>query len=256
VKPFGAIDTPTQGGTASGSSFRNQGWVLTPQPNAIPIDGSTIEVYIDGIMLGNPIYNLYRSDVATLFPGYANSNGSLAYFDFDTTTYTNGVHTIMWIATDDGGNADGIGSRYFSIQNAGAKVQQSLLTGRGSLEYNDLSRIPVDDSSPVEVIKGFHRDVEPFESYPDANGMIRIEIKELERVEVRFGYGKQISGGMKVGYQLRPFPPGSTIDSDRGIFCWQPGPGYVGKYWFVFVEEDRYGDKAAKNITFNIISKF
>ncbi|NIM14605.1 MAG: hypothetical protein GTO45_21530, partial [Candidatus Aminicenantes bacterium] len=44
VKPFGAIDTPTQGGTASGSNFINWGWVLTPQPNSIPTDGSTITV--------------------------------------------------------------------------------------------------------------------------------------------------------------------------------------------------------------------
>ncbi|MCP4929528.1 MAG: hypothetical protein GY918_10795, partial [Gammaproteobacteria bacterium] len=32
VKPFGAIDTPTQGGTATGNSFVNFGWALTPQP--------------------------------------------------------------------------------------------------------------------------------------------------------------------------------------------------------------------------------
>ena len=44
VKPFGAIDTPGQGGTASGSSYVNFGWALTPQPNTIPIDGSTITV--------------------------------------------------------------------------------------------------------------------------------------------------------------------------------------------------------------------
>ncbi|UCH97495.1 MAG: hypothetical protein JSV88_11755, partial [Candidatus Aminicenantes bacterium] len=44
VKPFGAIDTPTQGGTVSGSSFVNWGWVLTPQPNSIPTNGSTINV--------------------------------------------------------------------------------------------------------------------------------------------------------------------------------------------------------------------
>ena len=34
TKPFGAIDTPTQGGTASGASFVNFGWALTPQPKA------------------------------------------------------------------------------------------------------------------------------------------------------------------------------------------------------------------------------
>jgi len=117
VKPFGAIDTPAQGGEASGSKYRNQGWVLTPMPNNIPTDGKTIDVYIDGVYKGHPVYNIYRSDVAALFPGYANSNGALAYFDFDAAGLAEGVHTIYWVARDNAGNADGIGSRYFVIRN-------------------------------------------------------------------------------------------------------------------------------------------
>ena len=116
VKPFGTIDTPIQGGEATGSSFINWGWVLTPQPNSIPTDGSTIKVWVDGVSLGNPTYNIYRSDIATLFPGYANSDGAIGYFYLDTTQYASGVHTIQWTATDSGGNSDGIGSRYFSIK--------------------------------------------------------------------------------------------------------------------------------------------
>jgi hypothetical protein len=117
VKPFGAIDTPTQGGTASGSRFVIWGWVLTPRPNKIPTNGSTIGVWIDGVNVGHPNYNIYRSDIAALFPGYANSNGAAGYFYLDTTAYENGVHTIQWTAKDNAGNTDGIGSRYFTIQN-------------------------------------------------------------------------------------------------------------------------------------------
>jgi uncharacterized protein (TIGR01370 family) len=118
VKPFGAIDTPTQGGVASGKSFINWGWVLTPQPNKIPFDGSTINVTIDGINLGHPHYNLNRKDIELSFPGYANSKGAVGYFILDTTKFSNGVHTIQWTATDSAGNTDGIGSRYFTILNA------------------------------------------------------------------------------------------------------------------------------------------
>ncbi|MBI9074894.1 MAG: hypothetical protein JEZ02_05720 [Desulfatibacillum sp.] len=118
VKPFGAIDTPSQGGVASGSGFMNWGWALTPQPNSIPTDGSTINVYVDGMYVGHPNYNQYREDIASLFPGYSNSNGAVGYFELDTTAYHNGVHTIQWTATDDAGNTDGIGSRYFTINNA------------------------------------------------------------------------------------------------------------------------------------------
>src|SRR5216683_453293 len=45
--PFGTIDTPAEGDTASGTSYVNFGWALTPQPNIIPTDGSTIWVYLD-----------------------------------------------------------------------------------------------------------------------------------------------------------------------------------------------------------------
>ncbi len=133
VKPFGNIDTPAQGGAVSGASYTNSGWVLTPPTDTIPIhtiptDGSTIHVYIDGVNVGHPIYNIYRSDIATLFPGYANSNGAGASFTFDTTAYTDGVHTIQWTATDDAGNSDGIGSRYFNIQNGPVVTPPTVTT--------------------------------------------------------------------------------------------------------------------------------
>ncbi|ACL01946.1 hypothetical protein Dalk_0237 [Desulfatibacillum aliphaticivorans] len=117
VKPFGALDAPVQGGTASGSSYANWGWALTPQPNSIPADGSTLNVYVDGVYQGHPTYDQYREDIANLFPGYANSDGAAGYFYLDTTAYTNGVHTIQWTARDNAGNSDGIGSRFFTINN-------------------------------------------------------------------------------------------------------------------------------------------
>ncbi|UCH94117.1 MAG: right-handed parallel beta-helix repeat-containing protein [Candidatus Aminicenantes bacterium] len=137
VKPFGAIDTPTQGGTASGSNYRCQGWVLTPLPNNVPVDGSTINVIIDGEKVGNVTYNIYRSDIAGLFPGYANSNGAMAYFDFDTTAYANGVHTIQWTATDNAGNTDGIGSRYFSINNEETPIYADYYVSKNGNDNND-----------------------------------------------------------------------------------------------------------------------
>ncbi|MBN1895679.1 hypothetical protein JW906_14395, partial [bacterium] len=118
VKPFGAIDTPTPGGIASGTSYRNWGWVLTPQPNAVPADGSTINVFVDGAKVGQATYNVYRQDIAALFPGYGNSNSAGACFDLNTTGYSNGLHTIQWTVMDNAGNQDGIGSRYFIIQNS------------------------------------------------------------------------------------------------------------------------------------------
>jgi hypothetical protein len=179
VKPFGAIDTPTQGGAASGSSFVNWGWVLTPQPNSIPTDGSTINVYVDGVNIGHPTYNIYRSDIGSLFPGCNNSDGAAGYFYLDTTAYENGVHTIQWTATDDAGNTDGIGSRYFTIQNTGEAAGS-----RAHPDHIDLTQIPVDYYNPIEIIEGHKQDTRPQEIYPDDNGIINVEIRELKRVEI------------------------------------------------------------------------
>jgi hypothetical protein len=117
VQPFGTIDTPAQGETISGSSYLNFGWALTPQTAMIPVDGSTITVYIDGVPVGKPAYNVYRSDIAGLFPGLNNTNGAIGIYVIDTTTLANGVHTIAWVVFDDAGHGTGIGSRFFTVQN-------------------------------------------------------------------------------------------------------------------------------------------
>lgn len=114
--PFGTIDTPGQGQEVSGTII-NFGWVLTPSPLGIPLDGHTIDVFIDGVAVGHPVYNQYRSDIATLFPGYANSNGAVGYFIIDTRLLTNGLHSIAWSVRDSAGRTNGIGSRFFRVNN-------------------------------------------------------------------------------------------------------------------------------------------
>jgi hypothetical protein len=116
VTPFGTIDTPLQGQTVAGTIV-NFGWVLTPRPNCIATDGSTIDVVIDGTVVGHPVYNNPRPDIAAMFPGLCNSNAAIGYFSLDTTTLTNGVHTIAWVARDTSGAATGLGSRYFTVSN-------------------------------------------------------------------------------------------------------------------------------------------
>jgi hypothetical protein len=114
--PFGTLDTPGQGETVSGTIIV-WGWALTPQPASIPTDGSTIDVIVDGVAVGRPTYGFDRSDIAALFPGYANTNSAVGYFMLDTTTLTNGVHTVSWVVRDSMGRAAGLGSRYFTVQN-------------------------------------------------------------------------------------------------------------------------------------------
>jgi hypothetical protein len=253
VKPFGALDTPKQGGIASGSNFINWGWVLTPQPNVIPVDGSTINVYVDGENLGHPVYNIYKSDIASLLPGYANSGGAGGYFYIDTTAYLDGLHTISWTATDSAGNNDGIGSRYFSIINTSA----SNSAGRGIRFSRDISGIP-QDFSPILVKQGVNdKDYRPMEM--NGTGKCIIDIKELERVELCItdylfktnDPDQSFDGYLLVGNQLKSLPVGSTLDRTRGIFYWMPGPGFYGEYQFVFTAETP-GGRIKKYVTIKI----
>jgi hypothetical protein len=258
VKPFGAIDSPAQGGTVSGSKFTNSGWVLTPQSNKIPEDGSTIEVYVDGVKVGTANYNGYREDIATLFPGYANSDGASAWFQFDTTGYSNGVHSIYWIAADDAGNVDGIGSRFFTVLNTGSGSLARTTANMGQGTQERFHDIPVDFTGPVGVTKGYAKNIALQEIYPDDNGMINIEMKELDRVEVRLNADRSSApsdrwfGSRLIGEELRPLPVGSTFDAEKGIFNWSLGPGFVGIYELIFI--DKNGSNS-KRIKINILPK-
>jgi len=261
VKPFGAIDTPMQGGMASGKNFINWGWTLTPQHNIIPIDGSTIVVWIDGVKTGQPSYNIYREDIAALFPGYANSNGAVGYFDIDTSSYTNGVHTICWTVLDNAGNGDGIGSRYFTIMNPGSSPAQEA-DGDGidmpfAFTLKDLESFPGQSDAPGKVIKGYGKDEEtcPYELFPDkdGDGINRVSIKELERIEIQMGENlSDIQGYMIIDGSLRPLPIGATLAKKAGKFYWSPGPGFYGKYDFVFLIKDSGGQWSKKMIEIDI----
>jgi len=48
---------------------------------------------------------------------------------------------------------------------------------------------------------------------------------------------QRYSGYLRVKDELRPLPIGSTLDSARGVFYWQPGPGFLGDYELVFLKK-------------------
>ncbi|MCP5104660.1 MAG: hypothetical protein GY950_14845 [bacterium] len=257
VKPFGAIDTPAQGGIASGGTYRNHGWVLTPMPNSIAADGSTIAVYIDGVNVGSPVYNVYRSDIAALFPGYANSNGAHAYFDFDTTAYDNGVHLIYWTAADSAGNIDGIGSRYFSVQNTNSSrsstQSETVNMANRSRNYHRLSQtagIPIMDGASIMFRKGFS-DAGGFEEVNiDRSGFFHIDLTGTERLSVELSSNETfvLEGYAVVGNELRRLPIGSTLARESGKFYWVPGPGFQGRYHFVFLMKSADGSLSKRNV--------
>jgi hypothetical protein len=264
TKPFGTIDTPAQGGVASGNPYVNFGWALTALPHAIPTDGSTISVYVDGVAVGHPVYNNYREDVASAFPGLANSNGAVGYYYLDTTAYENGVHMIAWTVIDDNGDADGIGSRFFSVENAGMSASTNAAVAAAAVESGEIIR-PVKGITGVHIRKGFQEDAAPEFHTSGEDGWIEVEMAPLDRVVLIFdpeaagvegdasgrpstallgrprgGFPKEPSGAQYLGYQLvgeevRALPPGSTLDVSNGVFYWQLGPGFLGEFDLVFV---------------------
>ena len=231
--PFGTIDTPDQGGTATGSAFVNFGWALTQNPFFIPVDGSTITVILDGLAVGHPAYNNFRSDIATLFPGLANSNGAVGFFFIDTTKLQNKVHTISWNAFDNGGRGAGLGSRYFTVLNAGG----------GGVAAPEEPPTPESLAGPVQLRSGYDLNAPQTALAPDASGAYSIEMEQFGRIELSLGASK---GYLVVDGQAADLPLGSSLKA--GVFYWQAPLAFLGKYEIVFERPDGMQIRVRVNI--------
>ena len=235
IKPFGAIDTPAQGETISGNSYRNQGWALTPLPNALSPCGGGIGVVMDGKYVGSPVYSQSRPDISQFFPGYANSDAPGGYFELDTTAYQDGVHTIQWTATDTGNNTDGIGSRYFTIDNSagGSGYQTRALTtvdpGPAGV---DMTRT-IDHEWPLTGNQAWQLDLATF--FPEAEA----------------GVTYTYAAYTKVLDTLRLAPVGSTLDTSRGMFYWLAGPAFMGDHDLIFTRRAPGGSVDQINVRIN-----
>lgn len=260
VKPYGTIDLPVQGGEVSGVIW-NAGWALTPQTCMIPIDGSTIWVWVDGVkQTGHPDYNQYRVDIATLFPGLKNSDGAVGAYLLDTTQWDNGVHTIAWSVKDDCDRSDGLGSRFFSILNEGAAAQTQTIGNRMRRDnlkhptFDYMNELPV-NFRPLRFKRGLNKNAVSQEAIPNEYGQSVIEISEVQRVEIDLGEGSRYKGYEVVGTQLRPLPIGSTLDANAGVFYWQPGPGFLGTFELVFFKTNEFGIERTIGIKVKILPK-
>lgn len=263
TRPFGAIDTPAQGFTISGTSFDNFGWVLSPKPaRADPPGGGTVTVVIDGAVVGSPAGWTSRSDLSALFSAteYPGVQTALAVHTFDPSQLANGLHTIVWAVTDSANNSDGIGSRYFTVTSGTAGPSQTSM-GSASVAANpERPGQPLGDlrlSSPVRGAafvgrRGFDLDA-PFRALAvgDADRLL-IEGEELDRFELRpaDGASGRYTAHLRSGESLGPLPIGSRFDPATGTFTWQPGVGFIGRYDVVFARwnEDRAVARTAVRI--------
>ncbi len=186
----------------------------------IPIDGSTMTVIIDGVSVGHPTYNQFRSDIATLFPGYANSGGAVGFFHINTTTLANGVHTISWNVFDNLARGEGLGSRFFNVLNLGGPVAApedvipATAAKEGVLLRHGLN------GRPRAIAK-------------DSEGVYSVTMEEVGHIELNLGAAR---GNLLVQGERHALPIGSTLKG--GVFYWQPGPGFLGDYTLQFERPD------------------
>jgi hypothetical protein len=265
VNPFGTIDTPEQGGLASGRYYVNYGWALTPMPNTIPTDGFTITVWIDGVaQQGNPVYDNYRQDIAELFPGYNNSSGAVGYYYIDTRNFSNGVHSISWSVKDNAGNIEGIGSRFFTVNNSESKIgnRPQAKGHRGEGNRADRAGFPgapgkeVVDRTGIGLKRGYDEKSDAIKLHPNEDGWVYLEIHALERIEMKIfeddNYSGDYKGYQQVGMMSRGLPAGSYLDKKKGVFYWQPVAGFAGNYRLVFTKKET-NHKKQKRVQIRIL---
>ncbi len=263
TKPFGAIDTPAQGATIPGATapFDNAnaypmfGWAMTQTPECM----ASYQVLIDGVTVPltagtNWFTGLTRADLSAAFPGLCDSNKALAvyYLNASALGLANGLHTVYWGITDDGGNTEAIGSRYFTLLTASGDAGPGpgrLVLGPGQASgdrpatavTSHTSQITttlqglVANRSPIRVRIGM--DDASFEmTSPDATGRAHVQMPAIGRVTLDLGSAVD-RGYEVVGDDLRTLPIGSTLDPVTGRFYWQPPVGFLGTYHFVFIRE-------------------
>jgi hypothetical protein len=220
-----------------------------------------VRVAIDGVFLAGVPSVSARADISAGFPQFNTTQAGRGLF-IDTTAYANGTHTIGWLVTDSLGAADGVGSRFFKVQNASQVITTAsrALAGASTTfadTFQDASRLAgIDTGDAVRVATGFDPRAKLTTVTPDAFGRRHVAIPEMDRVEVRLAADLPGKAGRYAAYQvangqLRRLPVGSSFDPRQGTLYWQPGAGYVGDYEFVVVDQSR---RDAKRLTHVVVS--
>ena len=177
-------------------------------------------------------------------------------FFLDTTGFANGVHTIWWIAYDN--EARGTGSAPGTSRSptrADRPRPRRRNAGRGA------TALPI-SFSPVLVKTGYDLNAEFLPRYPDAEGIVRIEIPEVNRVEIELGDDPEAARSNRAqrdsaaidhreraqssSRRLDPRPPHRPLLLDAGA-------GIPGDYDLVFLINDK--SRIIRKIPFKVTIK-
>jgi N-acetylmuramoyl-L-alanine amidase len=92
------IDTPSQGAAVSGT-VTVSGWAVD-NASAVGTAISSVQVKVDGTVVGNATYGLSRPDVCVAYPGRPGCPNVGYSFSLNTSSLSPGTHTITVTATD------------------------------------------------------------------------------------------------------------------------------------------------------------
>ncbi len=110
--PFGELELPGTNQPMNGV-FPVTGWAMD--------DGSvsTIEVLVDGLVVGGAVSGIHRPDIAHLFPTHPDAEYAGFVRMLNTTAFPNGIHSIAIRLIDDEGASSVIGRRFVQTFNTG-----------------------------------------------------------------------------------------------------------------------------------------
>src|SRR5207244_3845611 len=104
--PTVTIDAPTLNSSVSGIVLVG-GWAIDNKfAVGTAINGSSLQVMVDGNVVGNAIYGVSRPDVCNAFPVRPGCPNVGFNYWLNTTSLANGPHSITVSATDSDGSPD------------------------------------------------------------------------------------------------------------------------------------------------------
>ncbi|MCP4149331.1 MAG: hypothetical protein GY757_16410, partial [bacterium] len=142
-------------------------------------------------------------------------------------------------------------SRYFTVTNTGSSTPAAETENRRSWLKEALFAL-----GPILVKRGFAKSAGRM-IYPGPKGTEEpVKMKGTDRLELQpaptGGLVKDFTGRMMVAGRAHPLPAGSTLDSENGIFYWQPGPAFLGNYRLLFYWKDNTGTLRKKYISIHV----
>jgi hypothetical protein len=164
--PFGELELPGLNQPMNGV-FPVTGWALD--------DGSvqTIEVLVDGLVVGQAYAGIHRPDIGHRFPSHPDADHSGFVRMLNTTVLQNGVHSLAIRLMDEDGASRIIGRRFVQTFNTSYNlppfggidwpISNHVMYGKGCTRPGEppysLPTIPFEDPQVVEFISGWALDV-------------------------------------------------------------------------------------------------